>query len=218
MEGTKPHEIVGADPLKVDAVVPAEVFEADLPLEPFHFLVGNTRHVIGLRRAKNRRFCEEKPVKCVFRDSRRRYNKTNRFIYQGLTAMSLILSPDMTQGRPARRPRTPFGERLAQARERAGLTQVQLAEKLGTTQGNVTSWEREVVALRPEQLNALADVLDVSADYLLGRKNGKHVTPKRPIAKVQQIFERVNKLPRHQQSKVAEFVEAYVNQYTSKVS
>ncbi|HVT89489.1 MAG TPA: helix-turn-helix transcriptional regulator [Tepidisphaeraceae bacterium] len=132
--------------------------------------------------------------------------------------MSLILSPDMTQGRPARRPRTPFGERLAQARERAGLTQVQLAEKLGTTQGNVTSWEREVVALRPEQLNALADVLDVSADYLLGRKNGKHVTPKRPIAKVQQIFERVNKLPRHQQSKVAEFVEAYVNQYTSKVS
>ena len=42
--------------------------------------------------------------------------------------------------------------------------------------------------------------------------------PKRPIARVQQIFEQVNELPRHQQNKIAEFVEAYVNQYTSKTS
>ena len=131
--------------------------------------------------------------------------------------MSIILFL-MTQGRPARRPRTPFGERLALARERAGLTQVQLAEKLGTTQGNITSWEREVVALRPEQLIALADALDVSADHLLGRENGKSLVPRRPIARVRQIFEQVSELPRHQQNKIAEFVEAYVNQYTSKTS
>jgi hypothetical protein len=58
----------------------------------------------------------------------------------------------------------------------------------------------------------------VSADYLLGRENRKTIAPKRPIAKVQQVFERVNQLPRHQQNKVAEFVEAYVNQYVSKAS
>jgi hypothetical protein len=74
------------------------------------------------------------------------------------------------------------------------------------------------VALRPEQLIALADALDVSADHLLGRENGKSLVPKRPIARVQQIFEQVSELPRHQQNKIAEFVEAYVNQYTSKTS
>lgn len=132
--------------------------------------------------------------------------------------MAIILSCDMNQGRPARRPRTPFGERIAQARERAGLTQVQLAERLGTTQGNITSWEREVVALRPEQLNELADALGVSADYLLGREQNNTPAPNRPPGKLRQVFERVNQLPRHQQNKVVEFVEAYVDRYTSKAS
>lgn len=117
---------------------------------------------------------------------------------------------DMTAGRPAKQPRTPFGERIALAREQAGLTQQQLAEKAGTIQRVVSSWEREPVALRADQLSALADALGVSIDFLLGRQNLKQRGG--PVGKVRQVFERVSKLPRHQQNKVAEFVEAFVNQ------
>jgi len=40
----------------------------------------------------------------------------------------------MPGGRPAKSERFAFGERLTSARQQAGLTQQQLAEKLGTVQ------------------------------------------------------------------------------------
>jgi len=114
-------------------------------------------------------------------------------------------------GRPAKSNRTSFGEQLAAARERAGLTQVQLAAKLGSSQRVIAYWERSSVALRPEQLNALADALGVSTDFLLSRN-----TPKQrgtgPIGKARQVFEAVSKLPRSQQQRIITVVEALVAQ------
>ena len=75
----------------------------------------------------------------------------------------------MKQGRPSTKPRTDFGRRMADARERAGITQQQLAEKLGTSQRAVAHWERDPVALRPDQIAAVADALNVTTDELLGR-------------------------------------------------
>ena len=127
------------------------------------------------------------------------------FSYNSQTAGYVL---DMPAGRPAKQSRTPFGERIALAREQAGLTQQQLAERTGTIQRVISSWEREQVALRADQLTALADALGVSIDFLLGRKNVKQRGG--PVGKVRQVFERVSRLPRHQQNKVAEFVEAFV--------
>ncbi len=76
----------------------------------------------------------------------------------------------MKQGRPTTKPRTDFGQRLADARERAGLTQQQLADKLRTSQRALARWERDPVALRPDQLAVLADTLSVSLDHLIGRR------------------------------------------------
>jgi transcriptional regulator with XRE-family HTH domain len=119
----------------------------------------------------------------------------------------------MSGGRPAKQPRTPFGERIAQAREKTGLTQQQLADKLGVSQPVIAYWEREPVALRADQLATLADVLDVSADYLLGRHDAKAPSPKTPPGKLRQVFEKAYRLPRHQQNKIVEFVETYINTY-----
>jgi transcriptional regulator with XRE-family HTH domain len=123
----------------------------------------------------------------------------------------------MKQGRPTTKPRTDFGRRMADARERAGLTQQQLAEKLGTSQRAVAHWERDPVALRPDQIAAVADALNVTTDYLLGRP-AKDQTPKGPPGKLRLAFEKAHKLPRNQQSRIVEFVEAYVDRYASKAS
>jgi transcriptional regulator with XRE-family HTH domain len=120
-------------------------------------------------------------------------------------------------GRPAKHERPVFGQRLAEAREHAGFTQQQLAERVGVDQRVITYWERRPVALRPEQLKGLADALGVTTDYLLDRAT-KLVAPKGPTGKVRQVFERVNQLPRQQQNKVVEFVEAFVNQHAAKAS
>ena len=75
----------------------------------------------------------------------------------------------MPAGRPAQGKRPSLGQRLAQARQEAGLTQQQLAEMLGVDQRVITYWERKEVALRADQLRALTDALGVTADFLLGR-------------------------------------------------
>jgi transcriptional regulator with XRE-family HTH domain len=123
----------------------------------------------------------------------------------------------MKQGRPSTKPRTDFGQRMADARERAGLTQQQLAERLGTSQRAVAHWERDPVALRPDQIAAVADALNVSTDELLGRA-AKDRAPKGPPGKLRLAFERAHKLPRHEQNQIVKFVEAYVSQYASKAS
>ena len=102
-----------------------------------------------------------------------------------------------------------FGRRIADARLQAGLTQVELAGKLGVTQQVVAAWERRNVALRAEQIRALAEALGTTADYLIGISVGwKGI--KGPSGKVRLVFEQVSQLPRRQQDKVVEFVEAFV--------
>lgn len=117
-------------------------------------------------------------------------------------------------GRPAQRERPAYGRHLTELREAAGLTQHQLAERLELPQSNIAFWERSDKPPRGEVLPKLALALNVSVDALLGVTPPK---PKRQAAKgrLQLVFESASKLPRRQQEKVAEFVEAFVNQQTN---
>ena len=112
----------------------------------------------------------------------------------------------MTAGRPAKFTRSAFGERLFVARQQMGLSQMQLADKLGITQSTYAGWERRTTALKPEYISKIAVVLNVSADYLLGHVNGGH-RKGGPIGKARRVFEEVSKLPRHQQQRILGIVE-----------
>lgn len=118
----------------------------------------------------------------------------------------------MKTGRPSKHPRTEFGARLHAAREAAGLSQAQAAEKLGIHQTSYADWERHPVALRPEQLKALAELFGVTVEQLLGAE----VLPKRgggPSGKLRRVFERASKLPREQQKHVLRVVEDALTAY-----
>jgi|SRR5208283_2888210 transcriptional regulator with XRE-family HTH domain len=121
-------------------------------------------------------------------------------------------SPDMSIGRPAKTQRTEFGERLVAARQEAGLSQAQVAEKLGITQQSYGGWERRETALKPEHLVRLAEILNITVDYLLGKENGR----KRgggPAGKARHIFERVSQLPRATQQRILANVEDALTAY-----
>lgn len=112
----------------------------------------------------------------------------------------------MPAGRPAKFERSPFGQKLFTARQQLGLSQIQVAGKLGITQAAYAGWERRTTALRPEHISALAEVLGVSVEYLLGpeghpRRNGG------PVGKARRVFEEVSKLPRHRQQRILQVVE-----------
>lgn len=61
-----------------------------------------------------------------------------------------------------------FSERLKTLRKEAGLTQVDVANKLGITQPAYASWERGVKKPTQENLVKISQVLNVSIDYLVG--------------------------------------------------
>lgn len=67
-----------------------------------------------------------------------------------------------------------FSERLKDLRKQAGLTQVDVAEKLGISQPAYASWERGVKKPTQENLVKIAQILNVSVDYLVG--NSEEIT------------------------------------------
>jgi transcriptional regulator with XRE-family HTH domain len=120
----------------------------------------------------------------------------------------------MQTGRPSSRPRPPFGTRLHTARETAGLSQAQVAEKLGISARAYAFWEREPVALKADQLAALADIFDVTADELIGRQELK----KRggPTGRLRVLFEQAAQLPRTQQQRIAANIEDALAAYGAR--
>ena len=122
-----------------------------------------------------------------------------------------IYDDDMKAGRPAQAKKSSFGARLCALREAAGFTQQQMAFQLGISQPSYALWELKEVSLRPEQLRRLSQILGISIEELmeptlLNRRRGG------PTGRARRLFETVSELPRHQQQKILEVVEALLAQ------
>lgn len=68
-----------------------------------------------------------------------------------------------------------IGKRIAEHRRRLGLTQDQLAEKLGVTAQAVSKWENDQSCPDISALPVLAEIFGISVDELLGREAGQTV-------------------------------------------
>lgn len=66
-----------------------------------------------------------------------------------------------------------FAERLKTLRKQVKLTQAQIAEKLNISQQAYASWERAAKKPTQENLVKIAQILDVSIDYLVGNSEEK---------------------------------------------
>ena len=60
-----------------------------------------------------------------------------------------------------------LGEKIKEARKQCGLSQEQLAEKMAVSRSAVTKWEANNGLPDVDNLKALAQLLNVSVDYLL---------------------------------------------------
>ena len=124
---------------------------------------------------------------------------------------------DMKTGRPLKPRATAFGQRLAELRQRAGLSQAQLGEKLDRSQRAIASWEiHETTALRPDQIIRLAEVLDVSVEFLITGEDPVRRGKPGPKGQLAKAIEQAAKLPRKDQKEVVSVVNALIAQSKAK--
>lgn len=107
-----------------------------------------------------------------------------------------------------------LGGRLAAARKRAGLTQLELAEKIGIAQQTLAHYETGHLRPQIPVLIALADLLGFSLEEMLtGRdpSRGK----RGPASKLEQQLEAIGRLPKSKQRAIGQMLDAMLEQRRS---
>jgi len=107
-----------------------------------------------------------------------------------------------------------IGQRLARLRRERGLTQVDLAQRLGVAQPVVSDYERGELRLHGELIIKLSDILGVSSEEILGLKktpsNGT-LRNRRLLRRLQQI----DRLPRRDQQALLRTIDRFLESFRS---
>ena len=100
-------------------------------------------------------------------------------------------------------------KRLAELRKAEGLTQVQVAKKLGITQSSYAHYESGFRRVPLAMIPKIAEALNASEEGLLGlqQKNGK----RGPLSKLEKRFEKVRALPKKEQDLAIDMLDRIIN-------
>jgi transcriptional regulator with XRE-family HTH domain len=110
-------------------------------------------------------------------------------------------------------PNSEFGRRLTDTRQKRGLTQVQLAELIGSTQRAISRYETVADFPPTAVVLELAKALDISADELLGIKPPKASPAPKQDPETKRLwkkFQQVRTLPEKDQRAVIRLINSLV--------
>lgn len=98
-----------------------------------------------------------------------------------------------------------LGEKIRELRKVAGLTQTDLAKRLGTTKQTIGKYEQGIVSNIPlSRIVELANALNTSPAYLMGWTEDQRKVTK--AVKIEAIMNNLNENEQHQLLSYAEFL------------
>lgn len=103
-----------------------------------------------------------------------------------------------------------FGKRLTEVRKRKNLSQEDVAKHLGTKSPVIGRYERDEMKPSIDTATKLADFLEVSLDYLVGKADAEIDT-----VTLNRILE-VQKLPKDVRDKLFYFIDMSIRDYKAK--
>jgi len=107
-----------------------------------------------------------------------------------------------------------IGQRLTAVRKARGLTQIDMAKKLGISQALVSKYERGDLLLHGELIAQFAGALDISADDILGIERKRKVRVTMPTPDVDRGLARrfalVQTLPRRDRDALTRTIDAFL--------
>jgi transcriptional regulator with XRE-family HTH domain len=101
-------------------------------------------------------------------------------------------------------------QRLKEARKRKKLTQEELANLVNTKNKTISNYETGYSTPSNDMLDNLADVLDVSVDWLLGRTDVINNEKIELTEEEREILKEISKLPKHKRQRAWEQLEMFV--------
>lgn len=113
---------------------------------------------------------------------------------------------------PGRETGETIAQRLARIRRERGLTQVELAQRLGVAQPVVSDYERGELRLHGELIVKLSDILGVSSEELLGLKKA----PSNGALKNRRLLRRlqaIERLPRRDQQALLRTIDRFLDSF-----
>jgi transcriptional regulator with XRE-family HTH domain len=113
-------------------------------------------------------------------------------------------------GRPPLKEAPEFGKRLAAVRQSKGLSQADLAAKLGTARVNIGYYERRAANPTLEFMQRCAQVLDVPLSDLTGSVEPKTRHRTGPPSQIEQRLIAVKRLSRDKQKIVLQFLDSFL--------
>jgi len=104
-----------------------------------------------------------------------------------------------------------LGQRLARLRKERGLTQKDISERTGLTQGLISDYERDRLRLTAEMTVRFVEAIGITADELLRphRKNG-HAPKRQPSLQLIRRMEQIESLPRYQQRALLTTIDGFL--------
>lgn len=106
---------------------------------------------------------------------------------------------------------TSIGTRIALLRKERGLTQKELAERLAVSQPVVSDYEHDVIRIPADVAVAIARVLDVSTDELLGLKREARSTAGVKNRRLSRRLQAIDALPKRDQEALLRTIDAFIS-------
>ena len=128
-------------------------------------------------------------------------NKNNR-------KMQSMPKPPKYQLEPLEQELT-IGERISKIRKQQGLTQRNLAEKIGVERYLISDYERGRIRLYDEMVARFALALGIGTDEILGLKT--EITPQEvPSLRLTKRMNRIEKLPHSKQKSLLQIIDGFL--------
>lgn len=104
-----------------------------------------------------------------------------------------------------------IGTRIAQFRRDKGMTQKELAERLGVSQPVVSDYENDVIRLPADVVLQLAQILEVSTDEMLGLKTEARANGGLKNRRLSRRLQAIDALPKRDQEALLRTIDAFIS-------
>lgn len=95
------------------------------------------------------------------------------------------------------------GQRIAELRKSKKMSQSELSKAIHVSPSTIGMWETDNRAIKDDDLVKLADLFNVTTDYLLGRTDNRH----EDILAAAHLDEDINKMSPEQRRAIYDFIE-----------